>query len=227
MEVIQEPKARETIQESETMEVMQDRDDIAEIKEGSFVVCRVVFDCYSYIGISTSDILVSMDYDVRSLNLQYATTQPSPQSQRSSLAPLSTSIEYARWTKRFKLINKSEDYSKHPDTFVAKSRTKPAHILLTSVNSTAGSDECLAQTQKQWDTIIKKAKADDKVSEVMKAAKFFHFGIVVRDPKPAHPSEAYVLIRRASEFEAVQEMDGLPLPLKVYASSFTHWLCLS
>jgi hypothetical protein len=66
---------------------------------------------------------------------------------------------------------------------------------------------------------MKKAKDNDKVSDDLKAAKFFHFGHVLRDPRPAKPSEAYIFVRRLSESEAREEVDGLPLPLKAYATN--------
>jgi hypothetical protein len=52
----------------------------------------------------------------------------------------------------------------------------------------------------------------------MKAAKFFYFGHVVRDPKPAKPATAYVFIRRLSEAEDGGMVDSLPLPLEAYAA---------
>lgn len=99
---------------------------------------------------------------------------------------------------------------------MARARIGTAESPLVPISSTAGKGECLAQTAKQWDTIIKQAKADDKVPDDMKAAKFFHFGYVLRDPKPAKPSEAYVFVRRISASEAKEEIEGLPFPLKAY-----------
>jgi len=52
----------------------------------------------------------------------------------------------------------------------------------------------------------------------MKAAKFFYFGHVLRDPKPAKPSETYVFVRRLSESKAREEVKGFPLPLEAYAA---------
>jgi hypothetical protein len=153
-----------------------------------------------------------------SLSPQHSTSLSSPYSQRSLRVPLSPLSSNPRWAKQFKLIKKSIDHGKRPDTFASRSRAGTAYIPLAVVDTTVGKGECLAQTAKQWDTIVKQAKADDKVSDDMKAAKFFRFGHVLRDPKPAKPSEAYVFARRLSESEAKEQVDGLPLPLKAYAA---------
>jgi hypothetical protein len=152
------------------------------------------------------------------LILQHSVCLSSPGSQRSPKAPLSPSSNNPRWAKKFKLIHRSQDHSLRPDTFVTRSRASAAYIPLVAINSNAGKGGCLAQTAKQWDTVIKQAKVDDRVSGMMKAAKFFHFGHVLRDPKPAKPADAYVFIRRLSESQARGEADSFPLPLKAYAA---------
>ena len=153
-----------------------------------------------------------------SLSLQHSTSLSSPYSHRSLKTPLSPLPGKPRWTKQFKFVKKSIDHSTRLDTFVTRARAGTAETPLAAIDSTAGKGECLAQTEKQWETIIKQAKADDKVPDDMKAAKFFHFGHVLRDPKPTKPSEAYVFVRRLSESKAKEEIEGLTLPLEAYVA---------
>ena len=153
-----------------------------------------------------------------SLSLQHSTSLSSPYSHSSLKTPLSPLPGKPRWTKQFKFVKKSIDHSTRLDTFVTRERAGTAETPLAAIDSTAGKGECLAQTEKQWETIIKQAKADDKVPDDMKAAKFFHFGHVLRDPKPTKPSEAYVFVRRLSESEAKEELEGLTLPLEAYVA---------
>jgi hypothetical protein len=187
--------------------------------EQSSPVVRIISLSYKY-ALSTIllDVYLFPAPTFGSLFLQHSTGLSSPYSQHSPKAPLSPLSRKPRWAKQFKLVHKSQDHTIRPDTFLPRSRVGTAHTNLAAINSTAGKSDCLAQTAKQWDTIIKQSKADDKVSDDMKAAKFLYFGHVLRDPKPAKPSETYVFVRRLSESEAKEEVEGLLLPLKTYAA---------
>lgn len=201
------------------MEVAPGHEAIDDMEQSSPVVSRISLNHQHVLSTILSDVYWFPIPTFGSLFLQHLTGLSSPYYQHSPKAPLSPFCRKPHWTKQFKLVHKSQDHTIRPDTFLPRSRVGTAHIPLAAIDSTAGRGDCLAQTAKQWDTIIKQAKADDKVSDVMKAAKFFYFGHVLTDPKPAKPSETHVFVRRLSESESKEEMDGLPLPLKAYAAN--------
>lgn len=148
-------------------------------------------------------------------------SQVSPLAHRILQALPSPAPNLPRWAKEFKPIKANpKDKRSRPHGFIARSRASSVsmNLPLTAVDTTAGKGDCLAATRKQWDTIIKQAKADDKVPDDLKAAKFYHFGNVIRDPKPEKPSRAYTFVRHAWESDTKEQTKGLPLPLKDYAA---------
>jgi hypothetical protein len=141
---------------------------------------------------------------------------PNALSNTTSNTPFTAAPTVPRWMKHFKAIKKNpKDEEVRPDGFIQRERVGAINQPLIAIETTAGNKACRAATEKQWDTIVKKAKSRNKVPDVLKAAEFYHFGNVSRNQKAKKPADTYIFLRRQSEADANTD---LPVPLEDYAA---------
>jgi hypothetical protein len=92
---------------------------------------------------------------------------------------------------------------------------------LLAVDTQAGNDDCKKGTMKQWDTIIKKARAANKVPIELKEAYYYHLGVTTapENKKPANKKgiTPWCFSKVVDEEELDKKMKDSALPLRTYS----------
>lgn len=89
---------------------------------------------------------------------------------------------------------------------------------MVEIDSDAGRGDCLDGTIKQWDTIVREAKAANKIPEELKAAHYYYLGYVLDDKEVKENSdEMWVFVEEDEGVRALEETKASSLPLEAYA----------
>lgn len=139
--------------------------------------------------------------------------QPSPSAPNP---PVISKYNVSRWKPDFKRLK--HDPGDHPDGFIFRSRIQAIDQPLIAIDTISGNNACLAATRKQWDTIIKEAKANDKVPEKLKDAQFHRLGYVDKKTNPKKDSDPYNFVRLQHEAPTKLDMEDFPIPLEDFSA---------